>query len=129
MFEVYSQLRYICWDPFLSFKNLFQTSGQIFFFFWYNINGIQAFANIMSCYKEAFPKSNLILVANPVPVYWGHISITDAYFKCYQLLLNLKRWKILIHVSATELPAQGINHIRYGNQTYCTKYRMHTKPS
>ena len=67
----------------------------------------------MSCYREAFPQSSLLLPGDRVPVFYAHISIVDAILSCYRVLTEeAKEWKLVISGASTELPSQGINHIR-----------------
>ncbi len=83
----------------------------------------EAIKNIVKCYKEAYPESNIFVATNPVSVYWGHISTLEVIQKfsdefastqhflfqadltCLRaLLLRDDRWQFYINPAGTELP-------------------------
>eukprot|EP00095_Tigriopus_kingsejongensis_P001394 maker-scaffold205_size259573-snap-gene-1.44 protein:Tk01394 transcript:maker-scaffold205_size259573-snap-gene-1.44-mRNA-1 annotation:"beta- -galactosyl-o-glycosyl-glycoprotein beta- -n-acetylglucosaminyltransferase isoform x2" len=76
--------------------------------------GVQAaFLSLIRCYQESFPNSTLILVPDPVPVFWAHFSVLQADLKCMRALRQAdSQWKTYINPAATELPLHPLGQIR-----------------
>ena len=56
---------------------------------------------------------NVFIVSNPVKVYYGHISITDAQLHCMQDLVQYpeSRWKYIINLCGREIPLKTNSEI------------------
>ena len=40
----------------------------------------EAAHEVVKCYNQVYPDSNVFLVDKPIPVYWGHISTLEVSF-------------------------------------------------
>ena len=51
----------------------------------------KAFENIVNCYQEIFPWTNIFLVKDPHPISWGTYSLLDADLTCLHALMESDR--------------------------------------
>ena len=60
---------------------------------------------IIKCYSTMFHVENIFLVDNPVPIFWGHISMLEADMLCMRALLNKTlSWRALVNFAGSEFP-------------------------
>ncbi|XP_059088206.1 beta-1,3-galactosyl-O-glycosyl-glycoprotein beta-1,6-N-acetylglucosaminyltransferase 4-like [Tigriopus californicus] len=72
-----------------------------------------AIDQLVGCYQWKYPEANIFTVDDPVAVFWGHISVLEADFKCMRLLRdNYKDWNLFLNLAGTELPLKPMPEIR-----------------
>lgn len=72
----------------------------------------KAVTNIIRCFQETFPKTQIFLADFPISVYWGHISMVDAELQCLQLLYDRDpHWQYYLNLAGSEMPLVSMSEI------------------
>ena len=61
--------------------------------------------HILECYSNRYNLRNIFLVENPIPIFWGHMSMLEADMLCMRALLNESLpWRALVNFAGSEFP-------------------------
>ena len=74
--------------------------------------------SIIECYSKKFNLKNIFTVEDPIPIFWGHMSMLEADMLCMKALLEKSSsWRALINLAGSEFP-------RYPNLEFVRRSKL-----